>query len=295
MDSGFADQSGIYDPVGDRVPGNLTNFLQPQSQFIDVLGLVETSAWSEEGSQNHPSIKEIAQGFGFENYHLGSNLCLMAHEPIEVLEESGNPIIAQVGGVVYILAAMSANSYPTKKDDFLVLAEKVAEYQHTPTLVMGDLNAISPLDRARYNSSLLCGNGTYNPDDQTGEYVANFCLEGEDGSYDLDFTPMETLMNNTDLVDLCFYSGGFWDIDTDMTQESSMCAFSNPTLLIHMTGSYGSPGGSHGHSHAQAKIDYVLANVAMLEHMRFRHSTVVRGFQADGASDHYPLEATFLR
>ena len=46
MDSGFADESGRYDPVGDRVTkngkGNLTNFMRGQAPFVDVLGVVET-------------------------------------------------------------------------------------------------------------------------------------------------------------------------------------------------------------------------------------------------------------
>ena len=48
MDSGFASESGKYDAVGDRVPGNLTNYIAAQSTFVDVLGIVETSAWVEE-------------------------------------------------------------------------------------------------------------------------------------------------------------------------------------------------------------------------------------------------------
>ena len=38
MDSGFADESGKYDPVGDRVPGNLTNFMASHSH--------RSSTWS---------------------------------------------------------------------------------------------------------------------------------------------------------------------------------------------------------------------------------------------------------
>ena len=31
----------------------------------------------------------------------------------------------------------------------------------------------------------------------------------------LDFRPMGTLLNNSDLVDLCFVAGGFYDVDVD--------------------------------------------------------------------------------
>ena len=34
MDSGFADESGKYDPVGDRIPGNLTDFMAATSPFV---------------------------------------------------------------------------------------------------------------------------------------------------------------------------------------------------------------------------------------------------------------------
>ena len=78
---------------------------------------------------------------------------------------------------------------------------------------------------------------------------------------------MASLLNNSDLVDLCFVSGGFYDADTDnWASRSSQCGFSNPTLLIHMAGRYStSYAGSHAHDHATAKIDYILANRKMLE------------------------------
>ena len=47
MDSGFADASGKYDPVGDRVPGNLTNFMAQQSPFFDVLGRFFVNLFAE--------------------------------------------------------------------------------------------------------------------------------------------------------------------------------------------------------------------------------------------------------
>ena len=54
MDSGFADESGKYDPVGDRIPGNLSTFMASQSPFVDVLGLIETGSWSENDTSHHP-------------------------------------------------------------------------------------------------------------------------------------------------------------------------------------------------------------------------------------------------
>ena len=106
---------------------------------------------------------------------------------------------------------------------------------------------------------------------------------------------MQTLLNTSDLVDLCYLSGGFYDTDTDRHSDTSQCGFSNPTLLIHMTGHYSDAyEGSHAHDHATAKIDYILANREMLRLNRFHHTSVIRTFQADSASDHYPMEATFL-
>ena len=52
--------------------------------------------------------------------------------------------------------------------------------------------------------------------------------------------------------------------------------------------------GSRAHDHATAKIDYILANRKMLERNRFHHTSVITTLQADGASDHYPMEATFM-
>lgn len=115
-------------------------------------------------------------------------------------------------------------------------------------------------------------------------------------TWKLDFKPMASLLNNSDLIDLCFISGGFFDVDTDnRAYPTSQCGFSNPTLLIHMTGQYNDHySGSHGHNHAMAKIDYILANNKMLNRNRFHHTNVVKMFQADGCSDHYPIEAVFM-
>jgi exonuclease III len=308
MDSGYADASSRYDPVGDRVPGNLTDYVATFSPSVDVLGVVETSSWTAEATANHSGYTDIAHAWGFEHVHVRSNCAIMSHEAMVVLEEpqeGSSTIVALIAGITYIVTSMSSASYPSKSDDFKALGELANRYRESELILMGDLNAISHQDRRRYNETLLCGNGTYNADAQSGEYVTNFCLDDDEddggggggggGSSHLDFSPMESLLNTTDLADLCFISGGFYDIDSDSMQQSSQCGFSNPTLLIHMTGDYGyDRGGSHGHDHAMAKIDYILANTKMLSNNRFHHTTVLSSFQADGASDHYPIEATFL-
>ncbi|GMH81170.1 hypothetical protein TrST_g11761 [Triparma strigata] len=297
MDSGFASDSGKYDPVGDRVPGNLTDYVFSMNGFVDVLGVVETGLWGD-GGDGVPSKEEIAKSWGFEYIHVRSNCAFMSHKEMKVVEEpseGSSTIVAEVDDITYIVTSMSANSYASKWEDFKALSDLVMRYQDRPLVLMGDLNSISPMDSVRYNETLLCGNGTYNADEQSGEYVINFCLEDESsGDWKLDFKPMATLLNNTDLTDLCFLQGGFYDVDSDGLGQYSQCGFSNPTLLIHMTGDYGYDRGSHGHDHAMVKIDYILANKKMLETNRFHHSTVLRSFQADGASDHYPIEATFL-
>ena len=301
MDSGFADQSGKYDPVGDRVPGNLTNFVASFSSFVDVLGVVETGAWSAKGSAKHPGYNDIAASWGFAHVHVRGNCAIMAHKPLHILEEPSegdSTIVAMVDNVTYIVTSMSSLSYAKKVDDFRKLGGLVNRYSNSALLLMGDLNTLSPQDAPRYNASLLCGNGTYDAAQQTGEYVENYCLppasdDEATTNWVLDY-PLRGLLETTDLTDLCYLSGGFYDIDTDQPQKYSQCGFSNPTLLIHMTGAYGFKRGSHGHDHATAKIDYILANKRMLRSHRFHHTTVLSSFQADGASDHYPIEATFL-
>ena len=144
---------------------------------------------------------------------------------------------------------------------------------------MGDLNAVSPQDAGRYNETLLCGDGTYEPARQSGEYVENYCLQdARSGAWHLDFAPMATFLNTTDLVDLCFVDGGFYDVDTDRPQRHSQCGFSNPTLLIHMTGAYGWARGSHGHASA-ASAEKAQAGV---QHRCHRERGVARGEGAEG-------------
>ena len=297
MDSGFRSESGVWDPKGDRIPGNLTDFMAGSSKYVDILGIVETAGWTKNDTTKHPGYDSIAKSWGFAYVHVRDNCAIMSKKNITVLEEppeGSSTIVAKVDGVVYIVTSMSSLSSASKYEDFKRLATLVMKYTHEKTVLMGDLNALSPLDAPRYNESLLCGNGTYDPNRHTGEYVINFCLQDADGNWKLDYSPMETLMNSSDLTDLCYVTGGFYDSDPDVRKSHySSCAFSNPTLLIRMTGE--KPGAQTDYKHAQAKIDYILANENMLSgDLKFHHTTVVRTFQADGCSDHYPIEATFL-
>jgi exonuclease III len=424
MDSGFADESGKYDPVGDRIPGNLSNFMASQSPFVDVLGLIETSSWGSHDTSTHPGYLTIAKSWGYEHVHVRSNCAIMSHAPMTIVDEpsvGSSTIVAQVLNTTFIVTSFGAYS---SKNKYLVgeaMANYVmAHYQDEPLILMGDLNSVSPQDRPRYNETLLCGNGIYDAAAQTGEYVSSYCLQQTpshtpsptpaewtydettgikwcsggtcliDGSgqcgavqadlfgagvvnkqcvklpttmneteqitacekacssatecagftfyvddpaaapardacfrtdcsrkppdpnstvrcyqkhgfkpittWGLDFKPMTSLLNNSDLVDLCFVSGGFYDTDTDnLAYPSSQCGFSNPTLLIHMAGHYSDEySGSRAHDHATAKIDYILANKKMLETNRFHHTNVIKTLQADGCSDHYPIEAVFM-
>eukprot|EP00940_MAST-03C_sp_MAST-3C-sp2_P003502 g3502.t1 len=296
MDSGFASESGVWDPAGDRVPGNLSNFIAEESPFVDVLGIVETSGWTENGTADHPGYHDIAQSWGFPHVHVRSNCAIMSKKNLTILEEPSegySTIVADVDGIVYVVTSMSSESYPSKHEEFRRLGDLVNRYADRELLLMGDLNAISPMDAARYNETLLCGNGTYDPVLHSGEYVINFCLKDPNGtSWTLDFSPMRALLDTTKLTDLCFLEGGFYDADPDTIGAFSSCAFSNPTLLIRMTGAHANA--PTAYKHAQAKIDYILANRRMLDRNVFHHSTVLRSFRADGCSDHYPIEATFL-
>ena len=89
---------------------------------------------------------------------------------------------------------------------------------------MGDLNTISTLDKPLYNGTLLCGNGTFNPGEHNRERVTNISLKG-DGNYYLDFSPMETLMIKTDLVNLCYFSEGFYDVMPTLRLKNATSAF----------------------------------------------------------------------
>ena len=245
MDSGFADDSSDYDPVGDRVPGNLTNFAKHGiSPFYDVLGIIETSCWSEDGvdryNNTHQNVSAIATSWGYEHYHLRDNIALFSHEPINLLDKPSvgyNTIVAEIKGVNYIVSSFSSISYESKHEEFTSMGEYVMKYKDKPLILMGDMNSISPQDEHRYNETLLCGNGTYDAEGQSGEYIGNFCLQDNStvspGPYKLDY-PVGSLLEASDLTDLCFLNGGFYDIDTDSIQKYSQCGFSNPTLLIHM-------------------------------------------------------------
>ena len=180
MDSGFADESGRYDPVGNRVPGNLTNFMAAQAPFVDVLGLIETGSWSDHDTSAHPGFPSIAASWGYEHVHVRGNCALMSHAPLTLVDEPSvgrSTIVARVRNTTFIVTSMSAESYRAKYVEFSALGAYVAEtYADEPLVLMGDLNAVSPQDAHRYNATLLCGNGTYDAAAQTGEYVENYCL-----------------------------------------------------------------------------------------------------------------------
>ena len=155
MDSGFADESGRYDPVGDRVPGNLTNFMASLSPFVDVLGLIETSAWSELGTSKHPGYIEIAKTWGYNYVHVRGNCAIMSHTPLKIVDEPSegySTIVAIVKNITFIVTSMSSISSENKYKDFEAMGKYVmANYKDTPLILMGDLNSLSPLDKARYN------------------------------------------------------------------------------------------------------------------------------------------------
>ena len=162
MESGFADESGRYDPVGDRVPGNLTNFMASLSPFVDVLDLIETSAWSAHGNNRHPGYIEIAEAWGYSHVHVRGNCAIMSHNLLEIVDEPSegdSTIVARVKNTTFIITSMSSISYENKYKDFEAMAKYVmANYKDEPLILMGDLNSLSPLDKARYNEviGVLC-------------------------------------------------------------------------------------------------------------------------------------------
>ena len=248
MDSGFADQSATRPAASRRQLDQLCMQLRA-SRCPRRRGDGRLSA---KGSAKHPGYNDIAASWGFAHVHVRGNCAIMAHKPLHILEEPSegdSTIVAMVDNVTYIVTSMSSLSYAKKVDDFRKLGGLVNRYSNSALLLMGDLNTLSPQDAPRYNASLLCGNGTYDAAQQTGEYVENYCLppasdDEATTNWVLDY-PLRGLLETTDLTDLCYLSGGFYDIDTDQTQKYSQCGFSNPTLLIHMTGAYGFKRGSH--------------------------------------------------
>jgi hypothetical protein len=127
MDSGFADESGKYDPVGDRIPGNLSNFMASQSPFVDVLGLIETSSWADHDTSTHPGYLSIAKSWGYEHVHVRSNCAIMSHAPMTIVDEpsvGSSTIVAKVLNTTFIVTSFGAYS---SKNKYLV-GEAMGKY-----------------------------------------------------------------------------------------------------------------------------------------------------------------------
>ena len=134
-----------------------------------------------------------------------------------------NTIVAEIKGVNYIVSSFSSLSYESKHKEFTSMGEYIMDgFKDKPLILMGDMNSISPQDEHRYNETLLCGNGTYDADGQSGEYIGNFCLQDNStvspGPFKLDY-PIGSLLEASDLTDLCFLNGGFYDVDNDSIQQ----------------------------------------------------------------------------
>ena len=160
-----------------------------------------------------------------------SNCAIMSHSPMTIVDEPGvgsSTIVAQVLNTTFIVTSFGA--FSSRNNSGLHEACFRSDCSRKPA---------DPTSTAR-------------------------CYEKRGfSSWGLDFKPMASLLNNSDLVDLCFVSGGFYDVDTDnLAGQFSECGFSNPTLLIHMTGNYSDAySGSRGHDHATAKVSVTLRGV----------------------------------
>eukprot|EP01063_Lacrimia_lanifica_P001667 TRINITY_DN10863_c0_g1_i1.p1 TRINITY_DN10863_c0_g1~~TRINITY_DN10863_c0_g1_i1.p1 ORF type:complete len:312 (+),score=75.06 TRINITY_DN10863_c0_g1_i1:55-990(+) len=277
MNGGFGSLSGKWDPQ-DRVPGNLTDYVRSSvAPHYRVLGIVEAKGWTETPTGGHPTISEIAKAWGYEHYwHSGNELAFMSHDPIKFIELAPGPMcgaaVVDIENVTYIQTCLG--DYATSRlPGAQALASIVKKYADRPTLVMGDFNGLSPQDLPRYNVTYLCQ-----------EYPVNYCLVDGAGKSYLESASLQTVLD-AGLTDLCWLDGDAGKGPASPA-TASQCSNSNPTPIIHWwTG--------ERPLQPTAKIDYIFANAALLQHYRTLHSRVVINAATDGSSDHYPVEATF--
>lgn len=258
---------------------------------FDVIALNECNAMDKNGKLQ--SFAE-ASGFSFSvllrartGYHLG----IMSQRPILVNQTKAHPyhhglLEVETFGVRFLVTHLSPASSDARLAECMDLSSRISELtvEGVPTILLGDLNTLSPLDKEQHIASHLAQSLAAND-----RLKKKFLRQGAAG-LEIDYRPMQTLLDagflDLSLADDSHRPGSTDGARCDLDPEekgSGSSACTVPTLN-HLDPMHA----------AQMRLDYTLGNAHAHARTACR-SVTVRDSRTDVNSDHYPVRAVLAQ
>lgn len=234
-----------------------------QSSDADVVALQECVGW-----RSHP-LATLAKEWGYQHYFLmetnrGLDLLLLSRShPIEVVEQNKKDFRhGLLHAVIKKVHFLVTHSYPSNAIDRTAEMYKISniieQFKNEPTVVLGDLNTLSPLDHDLHFHDDLVRQFNEHP---LREKLQRKFMEIWNAT--MNYTPMNLLLKS-----------GLIDEVGGRTLEESATV---PTNVRE----------DPNHA-ARMRLDYILVNKPFLARFsRITHSVIRKGLE--NLSDHFPV------
>lgn len=227
-----------------------------QKQSYDVVGFNELNGWDTKKFQQMSKKWGYAYSFIFEMETSPYFVGIMSKSAIDVIncdEEYfyHGLLHAKTKGTHFLIAHLTPFESTKREKE----TEKIAEYVkdiNEPVVVMGDMNTLSPLDRAYYDEQKIAHYLA------KGKILSNQHLINNE----INYNPMNTLLE-----------AGLYDIGF-----TGSYTYTFPTPLKHDL-----------EKSRQLRIDYILVNDIFMKTHPIA-STII-GEEVEELSDHYPIQS----
>src|SRR5690625_542813 len=223
----------------------------------DVIGLNELNDWDANKLQTHAKEWGYDHSVVFEMetspYYVG----FLSKTPIEIIRKDEENFYhgllhVKTKGTHFLIAHLTPFESSYREKETKQIAEFVQAIKE-PTVVMGDMNTLSPLDDAHYQREKLAERLA------KGKILSKQLLKNGE----INYQPMNTLLE-----------AGLYDIGFTGEFTSTF-----PTPLEHdLTKA------------VIRRIDYILANAEFMK--RHPIATVIKDSEVEAISDHYPIACT---
>lgn len=249
--------------------------------------------WTPSGMAARASIAGFPFAVLFQTQS-GYNIGMLSTWPIKVISADDTNfergmLEARTNGVTYLLVHLHAHDSIVREAEAEIVANRVKHHTAAghPVLVAGDMNTLSPLDRAWHEQEDLLGfiNDPRVPSRLRAKYL--------DAEGNLNYRPMEILLGSG-LQDLCSVTSWPGDAAVNATDPAlerlapSPCLYTEPTSIPMVQGA-----AENGVETPPFRLDYGLANVVFAGRVARPMSAQCAVVQTDETyvmSDHYPVE-----
>ena len=241
-----------------------------KEQSPDVFALQELCGYTEE------KLREDAASWGHPYSVLlktkGYPVGLTSRKPIELKERLleglwHGMLHAETFGIDFFVVHLSPADYAFREREAAIISEKIKAIENDHYIVLGDFNALSPMD-ADLNSRKETLLERYRKSDAKNEKHNNLRDEEWDYSVMATFLALPTI-----------------DVGHRNMKGADRYSFPTPILI----GSYYNDRAHIGRSFQ--RIDYLMVSPALAR--QCQGSKVIHNDDTDGLSDHYPVEGIF--